>query len=63
MLAKIESADSVAHLEEILDAVDGAMVCPPPLFLLLAAPCRGRPVLGLLPIGTLISSSCLHIAA
>lgn len=26
MLAKIESADSVSHLEEILDAVDGAMV-------------------------------------
>ncbi len=26
MLAKIESADSVNHLEEILDAVDGAMV-------------------------------------
>ena len=26
MLAKIESADSVGHLEEILDAVDGAMV-------------------------------------
>ncbi|KAL4443531.1 hypothetical protein ABPG75_011268 [Micractinium tetrahymenae] len=26
VLAKIESADSVAHLEEILDAVDGAMV-------------------------------------
>lgn len=26
MLAKIESADSVEHLEEILDAVDGAMV-------------------------------------
>ena len=26
VLAKIESADSVGHLEEILDAVDGAMV-------------------------------------
>lgn len=26
VLAKIESADSVSHLEEILDAVDGAMV-------------------------------------
>ena len=26
VLAKIESADSVMHLEEILDAVDGAMV-------------------------------------
>ena len=26
VLAKIESADSVDHLEEILDAVDGAMV-------------------------------------
>lgn len=26
MLAKIESAESVGHLEEILDAVDGAMV-------------------------------------
>ena len=26
MLAKIESADSISHLEEILDAVDGAMV-------------------------------------
>ena len=26
VLAKIESADSVNHLEEILDAVDGAMV-------------------------------------
>ena len=26
VLAKIESADSVQHLEEILDAVDGAMV-------------------------------------
>ena len=26
MLAKIESADSVSNLEEILDAVDGAMV-------------------------------------
>ncbi len=26
VLAKIESADSVEHLEEILDAVDGAMV-------------------------------------
>ena len=43
VLAKIESADSVAHLEEILDAVDGAMVGPTPLFLLLAAPCRGAP--------------------
>ena len=26
VLAKIESADSVGHLDEILDAVDGAMV-------------------------------------
>ena len=26
VLAKIESADSVQHLDEILDAVDGAMV-------------------------------------
>lgn len=26
MLAKIESADSVGNLEDILDAVDGAMV-------------------------------------
>ena len=26
MLAKIESADSVSSLEQILDAVDGAMV-------------------------------------
>lgn len=26
VLAKIESADSISHLEEILDAVDGAMV-------------------------------------
>jgi pyruvate kinase len=26
VLAKIESAESVEHLEEILDAVDGAMV-------------------------------------
>lgn len=26
VLAKIESADSVAHLDDILDAVDGAMV-------------------------------------
>lgn len=26
MLAKIESAESVEHLDEILDAVDGAMV-------------------------------------
>jgi pyruvate kinase len=26
VLAKIESADSVEHLDEILDAVDGAMV-------------------------------------
>lgn len=26
VLAKIESADSVSHLDEILDAVDGAMV-------------------------------------
>jgi len=26
VLAKIESADSVSHLEDILDAVDGAMV-------------------------------------
>ncbi len=26
VLAKIESADSVGHLEDILDAVDGAMV-------------------------------------
>ena len=26
VLAKIESADSISHLDEILDAVDGAMV-------------------------------------
>ena len=49
MLAKIESADSVGNLEDILDAVDGAMVA------------RGD--LGAeLPVEEVSSLKCMHSA-
>jgi pyruvate kinase len=48
VLAKIESADSVGNLEDILDAVDGAMVA------------RGD--LGAeLPVEEVSSLTCMHV--